>query len=222
MAEIFFHLQSQQVEIRRIAEDEGHIHAMFFVDPYTHGHIDVSRNTAPHTCLCHKGKLLHLVLEDLHHIIVPGGVLDVVEVFRRGMHRPGKHMLHLHLHHKGEGDQEYRKDVLHHDEHFAQDHLVPTAERAFDDVDGLVTGCGDSREQSVDDAQNQDAGEVCQDIPGRQHKGKPYACIDAQHQFVRIAGGNQVVHHRDQEIGQQQGRRKAHGCESHGFGYVLP
>ena len=91
MAEIFFHLQPQQVEIRRIAEDEGHIHVMLFVDPYTYGHIDVSRNATPHTRFCHKGKLLHLVLEELHHIIVLGGVLDVVEVFRCGMHRPGKH-----------------------------------------------------------------------------------------------------------------------------------
>ena len=196
---------------------------MFLVHLYPHRHIDESRNTAPYACPCHKRQCLHLVLEKLHHIIVAGRILNVIEILRSSVHRPGKHVAHLHFHHQRQGNQEDRQDILHYDEYLAQYHFVTAPERAFNHVNGLITRCRDSRKEPVDYTQNQNAGDIRQDIPRCHHEGQSYAGVShAQHQLVRIAGGNQAVHHRDQKIGQQQRRPKAYSSKGHGFADVLP
>ena len=196
MTEIFLHLQPKQFEIGGVADDDGHIDMVFLVHLDAHRHVDEARDASPHAGFRHKRQPLHLVLEKPHGIIVLGGILDVIEVVRRGMHRPCQHVPHLHLHHQGHRDQEDRQDVLDHDEHFVQNHLVPAPKRALDDVDGFVARGGESREQPVDDAQDQNASEVRQDVPRCHHEGKPHAGVaDAQHQLVRIAVGDQAVHH---------------------------
>ena len=176
----------------------------------------------PTPALVTKGSCSTLSLKKLHGVVVLGGVFDVEAVLRGGMHRPCKHVAHLQFHHQGQGNQEYRQDILHHDEHLAQDHLVAAPERAFDDVDGLVARGDDGRKQAVDHAQDQDTGQVGQDIAGREHEGKPYAGVKAQHHLVRVAGGDQAVHHGSQQVGQQERQRETDGGESHGFADVLP
>ena len=132
------------------------------------------------------------------------------------MHRTRHHVAHLHLHHQGQCYQEYRKDVLDDDEHFAQHHLVTAAERALDHVDGLVARGRESREQPVDDAQDQDACDVSQDVAGRQHEGEPYAVVaDAQHHLIRVTYRDQAVNHGGQQVCQQESCCEADGGEGH-------
>ena len=139
------------------------------------------------------------------------------------MHGPREHVTHLHLHHKCHGNQEDGKYILHHDENLAQDHLVPAPERTLDDVNGLVTRGREGRKQTADGTQDQYAGQICQDISGRKHEGKPHTGVaDAQHHLVRIAGGNQAVHHRGQQVGQQERCSKAGGGKGYGFADVFP
>ena len=53
--------------------------------------------------------------------------------------------------------------------------------------------------------------------------GKPHTGVaHPQHQFVRVAVGDQAVHHRRQQIGQEQSRCETDGREGHGFADVLP
>ena len=199
VTEILLHFQSEQLEIGGVADDDGHIDTMLLVHFDAHRHVDEPRDAASHAGFRHKRQLFHPVLEKPHGIIVLGGILDVVPILRGGMHRTSSHVPHLHFHHQGHRDQEDRKDVLDHDEHFVQNHLVPAPERALDDVDRFVARGGESREQAIDDAQDQNAGQIRQDIPRRHHEGKPHAGIaNAQHQLVRIAVGDQAVHHRRQ------------------------
>ena len=222
MAKVLLHFHAEQLEIGGIADDDGHIDTMLFVHFNAHRHVDHAGDAAAHAGFRHKRQPFHLVLEKPHGIIVLGGILDVIKIVRGGVHRPCQHVPHLHLHHQGHRDQEDRKDVLDHDENFVQNHLVPAPERALDHVDRFVTRGGKSREQAIDDAQDQNAGQIRQDIPRRHHEGKPHTGVAHQHQFVRVAVGDQAVHHRRQQIGQEERRREANGREGHGFADVLP
>lgn len=77
---------------------------MLLIHLDAHRHIDKPRDTASHACLCHKGQLLHLVLEELHRIIVLSGVLNVIAILRGSVHRPGEHVTHLHFHYQRQGN----------------------------------------------------------------------------------------------------------------------
>ena len=79
---------------------------MLIVHLDTHRHIDHSRYSSSYSGSGHKGQPLHLVLEKLHLIVVLGGIFDVVQVLRDGVHRAGEHVPHLNLHHQCQRDQE--------------------------------------------------------------------------------------------------------------------
>ena len=223
MTKVLLHFHSEQLEIGGIADDDGHVHMVFFIHLYAHRHVDEPRDTAPHAGFRHKRQPLHLVLEKPHGIIVLGGILDVIKIVRGGMHRPCQHMPHLHLHHQGHRNQEDRKDVLDHDEHFVQNHLVPAPERTLDYVDGFIARGRESGEQAVDNAQDQNSGNIRHDVPRRHHERKPYTGVaHPQHQFVRVAVRYQTVHHGRQQICQEQRCCETDGGKGHGFADVLP
>ena len=78
MAEIFLHLKSKQTEIGGITKNYRHINMMFIVHFDTHRHVDEPWDATSYTNFGHKRKLLHLVFEKFHHIIVSGGIFDVI------------------------------------------------------------------------------------------------------------------------------------------------
>ena len=90
-------------------------------------------------------------------------------------------MTHLHLHDQRHRDQEHRQHVLDYDEHPAEHHLATAAEVAFDDVDGLVLRCGQGRQQSADNSQQEYGGHIYRYVSGAHHKGDAHARISRAH-----------------------------------------
>ena len=135
------------------------------------------------------------------------------------MGRPIHHVLHLELHHQRYGDQEYRQDILGDDEHFVEGHLVLAAEGPLDDVDGFVTGCPEGRKKPAEGSEHQNPRHISCDVTGSHHKLEFHLRL---HRKPAILGGQQIIHHRHQQLGQHQGDGKAYCRKGYRLADVLP
>ena len=143
---------------------------MLIIHLYSCLHVNLPRDTSTNAGGRDERQTIHLVLEEFHHVVISGGVFDVVPVLHRCMAGARKHVPHLHLHHQRHGNQKDSQHVLHDDEHLAQHHLAAEAKAALDYIYRLIAGSCECRKETADDPKQQDAQDISGHVTRRHHQ----------------------------------------------------
>ena len=128
-------------------------------------------------------------------------------------------MLHLYLHHQCQRYHEHSQRILYDYEHLAEHHLALSAQCALDHVDGLVAGRSPGGHEPAERAQRQYSQHIYDDVARSQHQIQLNPHI---HRKGIILGYKQRVHHRDQQVCQQQCHDETNRSKGYRLTDILP